>query len=63
MPEHLLQPSYVPPIPHAVDGIRVTECGGGVNIFPDRRTVSLDDISYLSLFEGKNSPIIREFLC
>ncbi len=34
-----------------------------MDIFPDNRTIALDDVSHLSLFEGKNRSIIRELLC
>ena len=57
MPQHLLQPPDVPSVPHAVYGEGVTE-RVRMDVFPDGRTVPLDDVSHLSLFEGKNRLII-----
>src|ERR1019366_7028280 len=37
--------------------------GMWVDLFSDDRTVALDDVAHLSLFEGKNWPIIGELLC
>jgi len=34
-----------------------------MGIFPDDRTITLDDVSHLSLFEGKYGTIIGELLC
>ena len=33
-----------------------------MDVFPDDRTIALDDISHLSLFEAKNRLVIWEFL-
>ena len=62
MPEHLLKPSYVPSVSHAVNRIRVPE-GMGVDVFSNDRTIALDDVPHLPLFEGKDGPIIGELLC
>ena len=62
MSEHLLQPSYVPAVSHTVNRIGVSE-GMGVDVFSDDRTIALDDVAHLSLFEGKYRPIIGELLC
>ncbi len=62
MPKHLLQPSYVPPVSHAVNRIRVAE-GMWVDVLPDDRTIALDDVPDLSLFQGKYRLIIGELLC
>lgn len=39
---------------------RVTE-SVRMDVFSDRRTVSLDDVAHLSLFEGKNRLIIGNY--
>jgi hypothetical protein len=59
MPEHLLQPSDVPPVSHAVNRKRVSE-GMRMDIFSDDRTIALDYVAHSSLFEGKNRLIIWE---
>ena len=34
-----------------------------MDVFSNKRTIVLDDVPHLSLFEGKDRPIIGEFLC
>ncbi len=34
-----------------------------MDVFSNDRTIALDDVAHLSLFEGKDRPIIGEFLC
>ncbi len=62
MPEHLLQPPDIPSVAHAVNCIRVSE-GVGVDVLSNDRTIALDDVAHLSLFEGKHRPIIGELWC
>ena len=40
----------------------MSECVG-VDVFSNDRTITLDDVAHLSLFEGKYGSIIRELLC
>ncbi len=37
--------------------------GIGVDVLSNDRTVALDDVAHLSLFESKDRLIIRELLC
>ncbi len=34
-----------------------------MDVFSDDRTIALDNVSHLTLFEGKNRSIIGELLC
>src|SRR5665647_1945083 len=37
--------------------------GMRVDVFSDEITIAFDNVAHLSLFEGKNRPIIGELLC